>query len=741
MAEINFKPTTVSNLEAPDITKAGALFSNALKNIGQNIQDYQTGRQEAGVDRFQNALRQAKSQEELALLQQNQLPELTGLGVDPTQVGALEQGLRQKQTSILGSTLQEEHDDFFTNSLPKIQDTHTNKLTPEERELVAVGPGGTILEAKPDLKKGITQDKITAAARRFAELLDETGYKALPTDRELKQQITERAKGFNLPKENINALTESFFAYKKGKETLNEQEQNIVDQDAATLDTEFKIKLSNLNKQKQADINSLRMSPETANLLQQTTWKDVFQKVNKEAGEDLGLTDFYDWLTGKGAGAALKEYIIKNYKDKKFEGKEVQPWMVAEAIDATIQRDSDGRAMIDSDALWELFGVTSGPFHDYIKDLVTGDRVGEIQRAFELPFKYDQEQALLEADLNATKLRRLAIWKDSFDIRDTKANRDFQNKYLPRAEAALVKEQARVQKNNDTQESDQQQSSQQSDQQQSSVIAAPVIFDDLPPTVEERERELNDINYYKSLPIDDLLSIPLEELEKIDPDTAQQVIGLRANAREDNGLNRVLEKNILKMEEDRISDKIPTTTQSTQQSNTPSVDNTIKIKDNTVTDTKIEGLGKTIDQSTDNKVLTGLSTQPVDYIRWLRGIVEKHGDSNDVIKKILNHPKIKGNQTLIEKLREAWKDNSIVNDQSTVSFDLTPQNRQALLSMQDSLTKQMRLQDPIERASSSHTLKLIEALLLGVTPQQLIKNGANSELLQQLLITFSEKGR
>lgn len=338
MASIPLKPTTISNLQAPDFTKAGALFATALDRIGKAGQQLQQGRQAVATDAFGNALREADTLDELGQITTD---ELITKGADSAALTAAENSLRTKQVDISGNNRQTAIDEQIAGNIFAAEN---------------------ILKTNPNL--GVSLD--TGGNPTFATPEDETqyiralqapdsGFKPFLSETKTKASIREGVgKKYNLSEEQIQQIATRDSSYRKELSTLDENQQTQVAQQDAQIDYTTTTLLDQVDFEDSRTIRDAGMTPEQATEILTTSETELFkilngtsEKTKIDTGEELFFFShfFYNKPSVQIGGIDIKEKVLEVIK----EFPNIRPYQIVEALQKTIDTEEGAQNIDESD--------------------------------------------------------------------------------------------------------------------------------------------------------------------------------------------------------------------------------------------------------------------------------------------------------------------------------------------------------------------------------------------------------
>ena len=338
MAEIQLKQTGVSQFDAPDISKAGALFSAGLNKLATTAKNVETGIQTAATDKFSNALRQAGTQEELAALDPNTLGDSF---VNAQGIQAAENALRGKQLGVLGSTLESDRLGALDSNRKALESALSSNAS--LKRSVSIDEGGNIQFQQPN--DNLTQEQIDADTNAFGLALQKTGFNAIPGSRQFASDIRKQAKGFNATKEESDALVQGFSAFQKGLSTLTEEEQTIVGQRTQAIDDQTAQQILALDAQRVDAENKVGYTSKEAQELLRTKRGDVEKYIDGKLGDEFFFMNIRQF--SQKAGVDVKEQI-SDIRVNGIDGtKGFDDWMFLRALSEVADVES-GEENIDS---------------------------------------------------------------------------------------------------------------------------------------------------------------------------------------------------------------------------------------------------------------------------------------------------------------------------------------------------------------------------------------------------------
>ena len=418
---------SAAGIDTPDLTKAGELFSSALKGLATTAQQFQTGREQTALSGLERSLRGAKTQEDILTAADPFMARLRDINAAPESLTAAENALRSRQLQVLGQEDIRAEEERLATTLPLIQQAY-EKLPEEQKRFLTVDAGGNPLLKTPQeavkdaqgtvITPAITQQQIDKAAQTFSGLLEEAGVQAPRTDREVLRDIKNQARQFNASPEQVKTLQEQALAFRESEKMLTPQEQQVLTQRETAEDRNLELGLMQLEQQKQSQINTLGYTSGEAQDLLRLKDTDLYALVEGKYPTEISNLNIFRTWSGKKAGIDLKEYI-KDTLDKGY-----KPWEIFLGVQAVGDTEKDWEN-VDVDQLDEFLESTKGRTTKEDLDLA----------AF-LDTKYEQEKNLLTASSQAAKLRARARTLGERGVRDTAAMRRFRDSYTG-AERAL----------------------------------------------------------------------------------------------------------------------------------------------------------------------------------------------------------------------------------------------------------------------------------------------------------------
>ena len=307
---------TAASLDAPDITKAGALFSSALQGLATTAREFQTGRETSALSNLERSLRGAQTQEDILTAADPFMARLRDINAAPESLTAAEDALRSRQLQVLGQEDIRAEEERLATTLPLIQQVY-EKLPEEQKRFLTVDAGGNPLlktpqEAVKDAKgkvitPAITQQQIDKAAQTFSGLLEEAGVQAPRTDREVLRDIKNQARQFNASPEQVKTLQEQALAFRESEKMLTPQEQQVLTQRETAEDRNLELGLMQLEQQKQSQINTLGYTSGEAQDLLRLKDTDLYALVEGKYPTEISNLNIFRTWSGKKAGIDLKE--------------------------------------------------------------------------------------------------------------------------------------------------------------------------------------------------------------------------------------------------------------------------------------------------------------------------------------------------------------------------------------------------------------------------------------------------
>ncbi len=424
MAAITYQPTKASQLQAPDITKAGSLISKAFEKTANVIGDYEVGVQDQAKDVFQNRLREATTTDELGQLG---LTNLENAGVDASGLAAAENALRGKQVDAYSNDLSSGYDTqrkqnaiALQNILDKNQGITDNvSLDKGFNPIFATptGEGDALAASKAEIAADI------ATFGRAMQQPD-SGFSPVLNERELRQKAEIWGKTVGASKAQINKLVADQTAYKNSFSKLTANEQSKIATSDSALDTEHSDFLNKEAFNKQQTITKYGgYGTAGANEILRTKPSDVISYVNNNLGEELAW--LRSLLTDQKAGIDIKEYLIdmegKDIGDTK--GRDIKPWMVLQAVKEYADLDEDSE------------NINVDDFEDRLEMLAAKDSNGNythptavnLQASSAIDANFNKRKLQLEQQLILDKKKMAAKIKGAGGIRNEARNADLFN--------------------------------------------------------------------------------------------------------------------------------------------------------------------------------------------------------------------------------------------------------------------------------------------------------------------------
>jgi len=334
MANIDYSPTEVSNFKAPDITKAGALITSGLNKLATTAKQVETGIQESATDQFQNALRQAKTQEELAQL------DPTSLGqsyVDAAGIQQAESALRNKQFDVFGASQQ----DQYTANVQRNREAIQNILNtnPDLASRVTLDAGFNPRFATPT---GTGQDLVDSQAQieadknAFGLALQKSTFQPVRTERQANLDIREFGKSKNATPVQIAKMEADFKGYKDNLNKLTSEDQAIVNAQSEQFQELHELKLQEVAFEKQQRAAEYGYTSEEALAVLHTKPTEVIDYINKNMSQKVGWWEWYDITVGDVSGVDFKNLIVDVSNRLTGNKDTVKPWMFLQATKEAI---------------------------------------------------------------------------------------------------------------------------------------------------------------------------------------------------------------------------------------------------------------------------------------------------------------------------------------------------------------------------------------------------------------------
>jgi len=355
-SQIKFQSVSAANLQAPDVTKAGAIFSGAIQSLAKTVKGVEIGRQEAATDDVKTNLRNANNQSDLQDIKTTQIGDLADLGVDGEQLDALTGRVQNKQTDVFGRALEDNYNNQTDRNSSAVQRILAGN--PDLGRSVQLDSGGNFAFSAPN--ENLSAQQIEEDKVNFFQTLRDSAFKPVNNERQQNKQIREEAKAFNATPEQTNKLVSNFKSFKDGLKSLTDEDQlqvnQVVGQNQADLDQE----IEEINFQKRTLEDRYQITQEEARTELNTKRQDVEAWVTSKLPTELNF--LYSFFTGgaQKGGQDIKEYFSKIFNGKitKFKDHKVQPWMLQRALSSTVDLEADGRPNIDisdfEDRLLEL---------------------------------------------------------------------------------------------------------------------------------------------------------------------------------------------------------------------------------------------------------------------------------------------------------------------------------------------------------------------------------------------------
>jgi hypothetical protein len=420
---IPYSATSVSQLKTPDVTKAGSIFSNAIKGLSKNISDIADTNIARAEGALQDQIRQAQTLGETEGITADPLRQL---GADPARVQALEDTLKQQQSTILGKDINTSFDQQFATNTEAV--LNTLESDPAYADVISVDESGNISATTPIGEPGspeyaLSKAQIDETIQRFNADVTAAGFSGIKTDRELARDIRAKADSIGATAEQKNALVNNAKAYRDSLNALSPEEQAIASQQAADIDAYIIRENQSLDAKAQRAYDTYGFSGEEASNELRTSRQDVNNYIDTNLGEAF-ILDFFE-----SSGLDVKK-LVSRFLDNGItigaRKAKVEPWMVQRALIDVRDATEGGEEVNDSDLKKRIFSIANS---NAKSDLTRAARLGGDITAQKLA----NEQRAIQA-----KRKALSDLKKEVGIRDTAANRRFINQPEP-VPAPIVK--------------------------------------------------------------------------------------------------------------------------------------------------------------------------------------------------------------------------------------------------------------------------------------------------------------
>lgn len=397
---VQYRPIPQANIKAVDYTKAGSVFSAALNKIGKAAEQVHQGRINVAGDDLTNAIREADTQDELALLNTDLIKQRGGSAEELT---AAEAQLTGRKVDVFSKGQAES----FT--------------VDRERNVAALQ---SVVAANPEL--GVRLDEgnnpiftDTNQQAKFGELLRETDFSPIRSSQEQTTFIRKRLTELGGTEEQIQREIQSNKTRRKEISTLNEIQQAEVAALDASIDTRVQQELNQVESKKDAlTLEYGYTDPEATALLK--TGKDaVYADIDKRGGEEQSWV----WYL-LAAGIDIKD----NVKEMYAADPGLEPWMVQRAFNENINND------VGNQQVWE------SSFEDSINRIRNNsDLHRKIEAASQLDNNIDLEKMTVINRGNVDKASGLAKYRGDAGFTNSRRNADIFNSVLQQNAAAQQK--------------------------------------------------------------------------------------------------------------------------------------------------------------------------------------------------------------------------------------------------------------------------------------------------------------
>jgi hypothetical protein len=403
-SSIPYAQTGISNLKAPDLSKAGDLFNTALTKATSMAETAKANLQDEQKGLFATGLREAGNLQDLTNVN------IEGLRQADLDSAALQQAqaqLQERQLALLGTELQGQYDTRLAENKPIVENILANN--PAIANFAGVDESGTI-----NFAEGTTPEQ----EAQFGEVLRQSEFVPVRTEREYTKDIIQRAKTeFNASDEQAKKLAADHTAYRKSLNTLTSEENALYVAEEVKLDQALAHERLGADRQLARIERETKHNPTEAQALLSMKASTVKDTVDELAN----ISSWRDFFAE--SGEELKRTIDGLYK-KGVNNNTVQPWMVDDALRTLIDTapDTGSKAINIDDMITLIDGIA--------RDSVLQQNLLTAANA-----KRDIDQNLLNSEQRTVQDKKKALARIKKDalIRDTAFNRAAYNRVLDKA--------------------------------------------------------------------------------------------------------------------------------------------------------------------------------------------------------------------------------------------------------------------------------------------------------------------
>ena len=395
MAAPRWQNVAATELEAPDITRAGSLFSSALAKIGGAATRYQQGVQDVAVDDFKNEVRGSDTLNQLGNISYDRLNN-TNIGAD--ELAQLEASLREKQFDVYGNDLSRGFDQQLGSNLTNLESAlSSNKGF---ADTISIDRGGNPI-FYADQNNKTQQEEYNKT--EYIRALQGTNFQAIGSEQDQNKAASKTLRSFGATKEQEAAFLAQNNAYQQSKQTLSAAQQKTVANNDAAIDFNTK------QRQNQLDVKYTQLegvygyNEQEALAKIKTKATDVHAYIDANLGKELW---FWEAMQQKG-GIDVKEYTASLFANNRG----LKPWMVLDALKEVTDRDKGAENVDISD------------FDDAMeRNLKDTDLLDNLNNASRLGADKNLEALGLQASSSNQKAQSLRQFKGEQGFRDTQRN-------------------------------------------------------------------------------------------------------------------------------------------------------------------------------------------------------------------------------------------------------------------------------------------------------------------------------
>lgn len=314
MAPVTFKPIT-TQIQAPDYTKAGSVFSKALEKIGQAGADYRQGQIDVAGTEFAEQVRGAGTLGELG---QIDTEALKARGASTEEIVAAETNLRSKQAQIFGTDLQIAFQEKQVSNLEAMQSIV--QQTEGLADTITFDAGGNPVFGENPLKLTEIEKQ---NKQQFQVALKTSGFVPVRTSQQSITNIREEGRKFGFSEEQTQSLIAQDKTYRSELSTLDAGQQAQVAGISAGIERDLVAENNQIQLEQDQLAIQYRYTTEEATKLLSTNQTEVFAHIDKKGGNEKSWLRLFQ----KG-GMDIKEHVTELFTDNP----DLSPWVVMNAL-------------------------------------------------------------------------------------------------------------------------------------------------------------------------------------------------------------------------------------------------------------------------------------------------------------------------------------------------------------------------------------------------------------------------